>query len=123
MKEVGAALGFDDENAKVRIAQFENSSRSPRPELLAALTGALRVRPERIAPAPEDPIDAVIEYILWLDEESIDTFSEGNARLSSFLSQYWQQRAKLACGEISKDDFIEWKLQYTPIDHINDNSE
>ena len=117
------ALGFDEISSSVRMAQYENSSRSPKAELLLALARVLGVRPERIAPAPEDPIDAVIEHILWLDEESPDVFYEGNARLSNFLSAYWQQRARLARQEISKPDFIEWKLQYSPNAYDPGNSE
>ena len=114
MREVGMALGFDEISSSVRMAQYENSSRSPKAELLLAMAQVLGVRPERIAPAPEDPIDAVIEHILWLDEQSPEAFYEGNARLSNFLSAYWQQRARLARHEISKTDFAEWKLQYNP---------
>lgn len=120
MREVGMALGFDEVSSSVRMAQYENSSRSPKAELLLSMAKVLGVRPERIAPAPEDPIDAVIEHILWLDEESPDVFYEGNARLSDFLSQYWQERAKYARKEISKAEFTEWKLQYA---HSSQNSE
>ena len=123
MKEVGMALGFDEISSSVRMAQYENSSRSPKTELLLTMAQILDVRPERIAPAPEDPIDAVIEHILWLDEESPDAFYEGNARLSDFLSQYWQQRAKLVRKEISKAEFIKWKLQYAPHSQDSDHIE
>lgn len=123
MKEVGMALGFDEISSSVRMAQYENSSRSPKTELLLTMAQILDVRPERIAPAPEDPIDAVIEHILWLDEESPDAFYEGNARLSDFLSQYWQQRAKLVRKEISKAEFINWKLQYAPHSQDSDHIE
>ena len=123
MKEVGLALGFDEASSSVRMAQYENSSRSPKTELLMSMAAVMGVQPERIAPTPEDPIDAVIEHILWLDEESPDAFYEENARLSNFLSTYWQQRARLARHEISKTDFTEWKLQYNPNAHNPGNSE
>ena len=123
MKEVGLALGFDEISSSVRMAQYENSSRNPKTELLLSMATVMGVQPERIAPTPENPIDAVIEHILWLDEESLDAFYEENARLSNFLSTYWQQRARLARHEISKTDFIEWKLQYGPNAHDPGNSE
>ena len=123
MKDVGVGLGFDEFWASSRIAQYESGRRNPKTELLLAIAQVLDVRPERIAPAPEDPIDAVIEHILWLDEESPDTFYEGTARLSDFLSQYWLQRAKLARKEISKAEFTEWKLQYAPHSHDIDHTE
>lgn len=123
MKYVGMSLGFDEISSSVRMAQYENSSRSPKQELLCAMARVMHVRPERIAPAPEDPIDAVIEHILWLDEESPDAFYEGNARLSDFLSRYWRQRARLARHEISKAEFTEWKLQYVPGEINAENSE
>ena len=123
MKAVGTAIGLDETSSTVRMSQYENGARTPRPELLRALAQTLNVRPERIAPSPEDPIDAVIEFFLWMDKESTETIYEGNARLSAFLSQYWRQKAKLARGEISRDEFIEWKLKYIPIRSLSDNPE
>ena len=86
MKAVGMALGFDEISSSVRMAQYENCSRSPKPELLLTMAQVLGVCPERIAPAPEDPIDAVIEHILWLDEEFSDAFYSATFRNTSIFT-------------------------------------
>ena len=36
-KELGIAVGFDEKNADIRIAQYEAGTRTPKPELLRNL--------------------------------------------------------------------------------------
>ena len=43
MKELGMAVGFDENSADVRIAQYENNSRKPKEELFKKIAKALDV--------------------------------------------------------------------------------
>ena len=49
MKELGMAVGFDENSADVRIAQYENNSRKPKEELLRKIAGALDVSYESLS--------------------------------------------------------------------------
>ena len=51
MKELGMAVGFDENSADVRIAQYENNSRRPKEELLRKIASALDVSYESLADA------------------------------------------------------------------------
>ena len=53
MKELGMAVGFDENTADVRIAQYENNSRKPKDELLKKIAAALDVNWRSLY----DPVD------------------------------------------------------------------
>jgi len=112
MKALGMRMGFDEKAASCRIAQWEQGFRNLSPESAESLARILNVAPERLAQTPENPVDALIEYFLWLDEEHNVEFYREIARFSDFLSQYWSKRALLENGEMSSEAFREWKLRW-----------
>ena len=68
---------------------------------------------------PENPVDALIEYFLWLDEAHDANFYGEMTRLSDFLSQYWNKRSLLSSGEMSVEAFREWKLHWEQKNQTN----
>lgn len=120
MKALGMRMGFDEKAASCRIAQWEQGFRNLSPDSAESLAAILNVAPARLAQNPENPVDALIEYFLWLDEAHNTEFYREMARLSDFLSQYWSKRSLLAGGEISVESFREWKLRWeqkNQVDH------
>ena len=71
MKELGMAVGFDENTADVRIAQYENNSRKPKDELLKKIAAALDVNWRSLY----DPVDYAAEDIMFslfeLEEQRI----------------------------------------------------
>lgn len=65
MKYLGQMVGFPAASADVRIAQYENDSRTPKPELILMLADILGVAPEYLS-TPEEML--IMRY--WLDELS-----------------------------------------------------
>ena len=112
MKQLGTALGFDESTAAIRVAQYESDTRSPKPDVSLAMAKELNVHPNRLLPTPDDPIDAVIEQLLWLEDSETCRFYRESSRLAGFLTQYWRQKSRLLAGEISREEFVEWKLQW-----------
>ena len=47
-KYLGMALGFPEKSADVRLAQYENGSRTPKADLTAALAQILEVSPHAL---------------------------------------------------------------------------
>ena len=119
MKALGMKMGFDEKAASCRIAQWEQGFRNLSQESAESLAAILNVAPDRLAQTPENPVDALIEYFLWLDEAHNAEFYGEIARLSEFLSQYWNKRSLLARGEISAEVFREWKLHWEQNKQIN----
>ena len=112
MKQLGMALGFDESTAAIRVAQYESDTRSPKPDVSLAMAKALNVHPNRLLPTPDDPIDAVIEHLLWLEDSEASRFYRESSHLAAFLAQYWRQKSRLLSGEISREEFVERKLQW-----------
>ena len=56
MKQLGQQMGFSPASADVRIAQYENDSRTPKPELIRKLADVLEIAPEYLSiPVPATP--------------------------------------------------------------------
>ena len=64
IKYLGQMIGFPAASADVRISQYENDSRTPKPELISKLADILRVAPEYLStPVPSIPEEIqVMEY-------------------------------------------------------------
>ncbi|MCF2682465.1 helix-turn-helix domain-containing protein [Faecalicatena contorta] len=70
MKYLGQMIGFPAASADVRISQYENDSRTPKPELIRKLADVLEIAPAYLSiPVPSTPEEIkVIEF--WQEELS-----------------------------------------------------
>lgn len=129
-KELGLALGFDENTADVRVAQYESNTRKPKEDLLQKIAEVLDVNYRSLYEptlyAAEDVMYTLFEldehYAVHLHEIDDDTDSAYTSKhmainftsivLDSFLAE-WQQRKKdLADSKISKAEYMEWKLNW-----------
>lgn len=126
-KYLGQMLGFSDTQADVRIAQYEKGSRSPKEKYLNALAEIFEVSPHALAIPDIDSYVGLmhtlfaIEDLYGLHIGEIDgevclrlDKDKGSAYLSMFdMFQAWQkQSAKLDAGEITKEEYDEWRYTY-----------
>lgn len=126
-KYLGQMLGFSDTQADVRIAQYEKGSRSPKEKYLNALAEIFEVSPHALAVPDIDSYVGLmhtlfaIEDLYGLHIGEIDgevclrlDKDKGSAYLSMFdMFQAWQkQSAKLDAGEITKEEYDEWRYAY-----------
>lgn len=107
MKELGIALGFDESSAPVRIAQWEAGTRNPKSDAVEKMASILKFNSERLSPAPDNIVDAVIDHFLWDDD---DLSSSEKIRLFRFLFDFWTIRTRLQEGKITQEQYDEWKL-------------
>lgn len=126
-KYLGQMLGFSDTQADVRIAQYEKGSRSPKEKYLNALAEIFEVSPHALAVPDIDSYIGLmhtlfaIEDLYGLHIGEIDgepclrlDKTKGIDYLSMFdMFQAWQkQAAKLDAGEITKEEYDEWRYTY-----------
>jgi len=126
-KALGLAIGFDDNTADVRIAQYESGTRSPKEKYTLEIASALNVSPKALD-LPEIDSDIGLAHTLFaledlygiqihkLDGEvclRLDK-SKGDTYLSLFeLFILWNKESeKLKNGEITKEEYDQWRYAY-----------
>ena len=130
-KYLGMALGFPEKSADVRLAQYENGSRTPKADLTAALAQILEVSPHALAVPDIDSYVGLMHTLFTLEDRyglkiceydgeihlRVDAFQgKEAARLHEMLCAWGEQAAKLKSGEISKEDYDRWRYHYPEYD-------
>ena len=126
-KYLGKLLGFNDMQADIRIAQYEKGACSPKEKYLNALAEIFEVSPHALA-IPD--IDSYVGFMhtlfaiedlygLYVDEINGELCihldkSKGTTYLSmlDMISAWQQQRAKLISGEITKEQYDQWRYTF-----------
>ena len=130
-KYLGMALGFPEKSADVRLAQYENGSRTPKADVTAALAKVLDVSPKALDVPDIDSYTGLMHTLFTLEDRyglkideaggevclKIDV-SKGKdaARLHETLCAWHQAAAMLEAGEISKEDYDKWRYYYPEFD-------
>ena len=130
-KYLGMALGFPEKSADVRLAQYENGSRTPKADVTAALAQVLDVSPKALDVPDIDSYAGLmhtlftLEYSYGLKISEMDgevclkvdvRKSKDSARLHEMLCSWQQVAAMLEAGEISKEDYDRWRYHYPKFD-------
>ena len=98
-KYLGMTVGFPEKSADVRLAQYENGSRSPKADLTASLAEVLDVSPQALSVPDIDSYTGLMHTL----------FTE-------MLCSWRGQAAKFEAGEISKEDYDKWRYHYPDLD-------
>lgn len=120
-KELGLAVGFEENTADVRIAQYETGTRTPKEDMLKKIADVLDVNFRSLYESSNNTAEDVMFTLFDLDEHynlSIHDFDGKkciafNYKLLDDFFAEWQARKKdLADGAISKVEYMEWKLNW-----------
>ena len=129
-KELGLAVGYDENSADVRIAQYESGTRTPKEETLTKIAKILDVSYyslyEPSLYAAEDVMFTLFEldehYKIYLNEIVNPYTSElprkqiglsFNAKiLNDFMSEWLMRKQELTEGVITREEYLEWKLNW-----------
>jgi len=125
-KEFGLALGFEDNTADVRIAQYESGTRTPKEDVLRNMADVLDVNFRSLYEPTLYAVEDVMYTLFELDEhydiDLLDTTSKNDSSkisirfnsnlLDDFLSEWHQRKKDLADGVISKAEYMEWKVNW-----------
>ena len=127
MKYLGMAVGFPERSADVRLAQYETGTRKPKADLTSKLAQVLDVSPNALD-VPDIDTDIGLMHTLFTLEDlrglrigelegeiclRLDK-SAGNTYLSmlQMLTAWREQAAKLETGEITKEEYDQWRYTY-----------
>lgn len=129
-KYLGQQLGFSESQADVRIAQYEKGARSPKENYLNALADIFDVSPHALAVPDIDSYVGLMHTLFTLEDLYGLHIGEIDGELCLRLDrehkeyQYlftpfhaWQQMAaKLESGEISQEEYDNWRYNYPELD-------
>lgn len=131
-KYLGQMIGFPEKSADVRMAQYETGARSPKADITAQLAEILNVSPKALSVPDIDTYDGLMHTLFALEDlyglhiDEIDgeiclrlDKSKGVTYLQMFdqLHAWNEQQQKLKSGEISKDQYDEWRYHYPELDN------
>ena len=126
-KYLGARLGFDEKSADVRIAQYESGTRSPKDNYLVLLAETLGVSPLALSVPNIDSYDGLMHTLFALEDIydfkitnidgeiclSLKKFDNPSyPQLFDNFTAWHEQASKLREGQISKDEYDEWRYHY-----------
>ena len=128
-KELGIAAGLDERSADIRIAQYESGTRTPKEDLLRKIAEILDVNYRSLYEPTLYAAEDIMYSLVELDEhyprtslyEVTDTSNPDSPEthmalsfrdhlLDSFLKEWQLRKQQLADGEITQEEYLEWKL-------------
>ena len=128
-RELGLKLGYEERNADVRVAQYESGYRVPKKDTLMEIARILNVNYINFITEAPDCAEDIMQTFFWLDEDNRNTFhlfqlirnpSKCNAsddksvryNDSDEWPEWWLRKEQLKSGEISEDEYFEWKINW-----------
>ncbi len=130
-KYLGQAVGFPENSADVRLAQYETGTRTPKADLTASLAAALDVSPQALTVPDIDSQIGLMHTLFCLEDRYGLTIEEtdgeisfridptkGNsaADLQGLLLAWAEQSAKLKAGETTQEEYDRWRYRYPEFD-------
>lgn len=126
------AIGFPERSADVRLAQYENGTRSPKADITAVLANALDVSPDALNVPDIDSEIGLMHTLFTLEDcyglEVCESEEEVHLRinpvkggsdgivLQRMLEAWNTEMTKLKNIEITQDEYNRWRYHYPKYD-------
>ena len=125
LKELGLMVGFDENTADVRIAQYESSTRTPKADMREKLGKALEINPRYFFDSDLYAAEDIMFLLFEVDgvhKLDLTPFKDGTRTrvnvhvnynlVDDFLVDWMEKKRELAGGTITKHDYTEWILNW-----------
>lgn len=103
---LGLQLGFPENTADVRIAQYESGNRVPKQSVIHRLADVLGVSPKVFSATVCLSRDDMMQSIFWMEE------TKGGGEIYDCIREWESMRTKYESGKISEKEYLEWKLTH-----------
>jgi transcriptional regulator with XRE-family HTH domain len=129
-KWLGGAIGFSEKTADIRMAQYESGARTPKENVVGDLAGIFKIDPRALT-VPDIDTDIGLMHTLFTLEDTyglvvneIDgrlclTLNKNHKEYSGMfdrLSSWKNEASKCRSGEITKEEYDEWRYNYPALD-------
>lgn len=137
-KYFGMLIGFPEKSADVRVAQYETDNRTPKADLTRTMARALDVSPKALTVPDIDTYDGMMHTFFALEDRygfqitdmdgtpclMFNPYHSRDAwRMIERLLEWQKQAAKLNKGEITREEYDNWRYCYphNDIPHLREN--
>ncbi len=132
-KWLGQAVGFPEKTADIRMAQYESGSRTPKDDLVTSLAEVLDVSPMALKVPDIDSNLGFIHTLFTVEDlqgirvekkdNEVHLIFDGskpntNQSIFKMLSAWAEQSEKLKNGEITKEQYDEWRYTFPKHDTL-----
>lgn len=130
-KQLGEQLGFQGKTSDVRMAQYESEARVPKADLVKEMAHIFDVDSRAITVPEIDTYTGLMHTLFALEDmyglkiTNIDgqpyltldrSVSSPGSSMDEMLHAWMQLADKLENGEISKEEYDEWRYKYPETD-------
>ncbi len=130
-KYLGQVVGFPEKTADVRMAQYESGTRTPKADRTKSLADALDVLPHALDVPDIDSNIGLMHTLFTLEDlrglrvtevdgEVCIKLDKSNGKtyhkMSQMLFAWLEQAKKLDAGEITKEEYDQWRYRYPEFD-------
>ena len=121
-KEFGRLIGFDENTADVRVAQYESGTRTPKADLLRKMAEVLDVNICYLSEPSLYSAEEIMFSLFELDDnypvKILDTPNKKHSvcfdsvLMDGFLAEWQTRKQELADGTITPEEYLEWKINF-----------
>lgn len=126
-KQLGELLGFKGRTSDVRMAQYESEARVPKHDLVVMMADILDVSPKALTVPDIDTHSGLLHTLFALEDIYGLKISEKEGEIclsldhsitpiisdvNTMLRAWQKQAAMLEKGEISREEYDEWRYTY-----------
>lgn len=130
-KQLGEILGFLGKTSDVRVAQYESEARKPKIDLIKEMAHVFDVSPRAIDVPDIDSYLGLMHTLFALEDMyglkvgeidgevclRLDKFSGSTYSTMFDMFHAWrEQAARLEQGEITKEEYDQWRYNYPALD-------
>ena len=134
-KYLGTIVGLSEKTADVRVAQYEAGSRTPKDDLINKLAAALGVSTSALKVPDIDTYIGLMHTLFAIEDRygiKVEASEDGQPRLYldirhskdgsqifNMLSDWMDKAVALESGQITKDEYDEWRYHYPDGQTVN----
>ena len=125
-QQLGVALGFSEQTAHVRIAQYESNEKTPQEKTLNAIADVLSIHPQALLAPNVDSDDGIMHTLFFLEDNlaihadridgeiclTLDKEHSSYLRTKMLLNRWLVEAAKYRCGAITREEYDQWRYQF-----------
>lgn len=130
-KYLGQVVGFPEKTADIRMAQYESGSRTPKADLTNTLANVFGISTSALTVPDIDSYNGLMHTLFALEDLygfRIDTLSDeicirldkgmdtNYITMLEMFSAWQEQSEKLKNGEITKEEYDQWRYNYPKYD-------